>query len=178
MLIPFVSKAFCMLGAALSQGEDVRPALPESWHGVWIGKLVVHSQTGKTDELPMELHIGPIEDRKAYTWRIIYGVDKKRQVRNYELLPEGEKAGHFKIDEKNGIVIDARLMGDAIYCYFKVNEVLISAKYERRGECLFVEIASVGLKEPRVTGIKSRMFEVEAYRLEGVQVGELKKKGA
>src|SRR5262245_20107069 len=121
----------------------------------------------------MELHVGPIEGKQAYTWRIIYGVDKKRQVRNYELLPEGDKPGHFKIDEKNGIVIDARLMGDAIYCYFKVNEVLVSAKYQRRGESLFVEIASVGLKEPRVTGIKSRMFEVEAYHLQFVQVGEL-----
>lgn len=124
----------------------------------------------------MELHIGPIEGKKSFTWRIIYGVDKKRQVRNYELVPDLEKAGQFKIDEKNGIVIDARLMGNAIYCHFKVNDVLINAKYERRGESLFVEIASVGLKEPRVTGIKSRKIEVESYQLQGVQVGELKRK--
>jgi hypothetical protein len=174
MLFRTATMAFCLVFLGRCLAGEAESTLPESWHGVWTGTLKIHS-SGKPQDLHMELHIGPIKESNSLTWRIIYGKDKKRQVRDYELAPEPKRPGYFKIDEKNGIVIDARLMGNALYSHFKVGDALINAKYERRGDSLWVEIASVSAKDPRITGIKERKIEVQSYLSQGVQVGELKR---
>ena len=167
--------ALCLICLSQSQVQWPQRALPANWHGVWSGQLTVHTIKGKSFERSMEIAIAPIKDSNSLTWRITSTFENKKSVRNYELVPDAEKPGLFKIDEKNGIVIDARMMGNALYSYYKDGDILITAKYERRGESLHVELASVLLKEPRVSEIKSAMIEILSYQLGSVHTGELKK---
>src|SRR5262249_43943722 len=109
-------------------------------------------------------------------WKIISTFKDKKSVRNYELIPDANVNGLFQIDEKNGILLDARLMGNVLYTYFKDNDMLTSVKYERRGDSIIVELASVDTKDPRVSEIKSAKITIQSYQLKSVQVGELKRK--
>src|SRR5262245_772883 len=164
-----------IFAAPLSAG-DSPGELPKSWHGVWVGKLTVHTVKGKSFERDMEISILPIKDSKSVTWKITSSFKDKVSVRNYELFPELEKPGLFKIDEKNGILIDAQLLGQALYSSFKDDPMLTNVKYERRGDSVFVEMISVSLKEPRVTEIKNAMIEIQSFKVQSVQIGELRKK--
>jgi hypothetical protein len=164
-----------LLGTAAAPAGTPGPALPETWHGDWVGRLTVYGANGKRFERPWELHVAPVKGGGSLTWRIVSGIGGKQSVRDYELVPEPGKPGQFKIDEKNGIVIDARLMGNALYSCYKDGDVLISVRYERRGESLYVELTSVGLKDPRVSELKADGIEIHSYQVGSVQTGELKR---
>jgi len=152
--------------------------LPKEWHGVWVGQLTVHGPTGKTFQRPWEIRIEPLTNRSGVTWRITSGMGGQTTTRNYELLPDAGKPGDFKVDEKNGILIDARLMGHGLYSYYKDGDILICTRFELRGDSLWVELASVSLKDPRISTLKEDMIEIQSYRLGSVQSGELKRKKA
>ncbi len=155
-------------------GQDA--SLPEAWHGVWSGQLTVHTVWGKSFERFMQIEVAPVPSSKSVTWRITSTFGDKKSVRNYQLVPDAKKAGLFQMDEKNGILIDARLMGNTLYTYFKDGDMLTHVRYENRGTGLYMEMASVSLKDPRISAIKSEGIEIQSYELKTVQVGELKKK--
>lgn len=163
------------LPANLFAGDQAL-ALPAEWHGVWVGQLTVHTVTGKSFNRPMEIQIEPIADSKSVTWKITSSFNDRQSVRNYELVPYPEQQGLFKIDEKNGILIDARLFGQTLYSYFQDNEMLTNVKYELRGDSVHVEMASVSLKDPKLTSLKDPAIEIRSFGVRSVQVGELKKK--
>jgi hypothetical protein len=165
-----------LLWAVRAQAETPDAAFANTWQGVWTGRLTVRAANGKVFDRPWELHITPIKGSQALTWRIISGLGGKTSERNYQLIPDPKNPGRFKVDEKNGIEIDARLMGNTLYSYYKDGDVLICTRFERRGESLHVELASVSLKEPRVSRIKEDMIEIHSYQLGSVQTGELKRK--
>ncbi len=166
----------CLLGALSAPPSATGSALPDAWHGVWVGQLTVHTAKGKSFDRPIELKLLPVKGGQAYSWRMVTGIDNKTTVRDYELIPDPEKPGRFRLDEKNGIVLNAQLMGNALYSYFKDGDVLITARYELRGESLHVEMASVSMKDPLVSVIKEAQVEIQSYLLGSVQVGELRKK--
>jgi hypothetical protein len=166
----------CLLVVAPGPGGEVEPAFPKTWHGVWVGQLKVHGPKGKVFERPWELHVEPVRGGKAYSWRILSAIGDKKSVRNYELVPEPGAPGRFKIDEKNGIVLNARLAGDTLYSYYRDGDVLISTRFERRGDRLFVELESVDLKGPRVSDLKAAGIVIHSYQLGSVQSGELRRK--
>lgn len=96
------------------------PTLPKAWHGIWKGRCKTGNLRGTSIDFAMELHVEPIEGRDAWTWTIVYGEGAKRQVRPYELLPVAGSKGHFRVDEKNSIVIDSYLLGDTLYARFEL----------------------------------------------------------
>jgi hypothetical protein len=176
MSIQHAVTLLCLLWAAPAQADKPEPALPKTWHGAWVGRLTVRSANGKTFERPWELHIEPLKGGKSLTWRIVSEMDGKKSVRNYELVPDPEKPGQFQLDEKNGIFIDARLMGTTLYSYYKDGDILICTRFEHRGDSLHVELASVSLKTPRVSEIGADKIEIASYQLGSVQAGDLKRK--
>jgi hypothetical protein len=166
-----------LLAGISAPADGAVSVLPESWHGTWTGQLTVYTVWGKPFERSVELHISPIKRSKALIWRMVSSFKGKFTTRNYELVPDQQQPGLFRIDEKNGILLDARLMGNALYCYFKDNDMLTSIKYELRGQVLFMEMASVVLKNPRVSELKEAGVRIDSYQLGSVQAGELRKKG-
>ena len=165
---------------AHAQNADVAAmagALPRVWHGTWAGNLTVHSQDGASFERGMELAIEPDQDAKNLTWRMVSEFRGRTTVRNYELVAVSGEPGHYEIDEKNGIVLDAWLMGTVLYTYYKDGDVLITARYELRKEGLSMELATVDLAKPRVSTLKEEeeTFEVHSFRLLDAQTGILVK---
>jgi hypothetical protein len=166
----------CLLTSTPALPAEQGAALPDDWHGTWAGKLTVHTGSAKPFERTVELHIAPIKGSKTLTWRMVSSFKDKLTTRNYELVPNPKQPGLFQIDEKNGILLDARLMGNTLYCYFKDNDQLTNVKYERRGDSLFIEMASVSLKDPLVSDLRREGIRIESYQLRSVQVGELRRK--
>jgi hypothetical protein len=197
MMPSCVALCLCLL-VAPSQGgntggppalhEDKPTPLPDAFLGRWQGTLrisPVEDKTGNTPppkggDVPMELHIEPLADGKGHTWRIIYNTGPRREVRDYVLLPNAKQPNSFVIDERNGMLIDARLVGQGLFTQFKLQdarktqESLILARYERRGDALEVEILAFDVKSPRVTKDSQGKYEVASYVLQVVQRAELK----
>jgi hypothetical protein len=147
------------------------PGLSADWHGRWTGTLEIASVAGEAKETPMEMVIEPIKDSKNYRWRIVYG---KGPAREYELIPQ-EKAGHFVIDEKNGLLIDAWLVGATVHSQFQVGDSLIPVRYERAGDRLRFSLTVSSTKDPRTTKLIKGDFEAKAFKLEAVHAAELKR---
>jgi len=151
------------------------PTLPPAWHGIWTGTCTVEGPARKHLEFPMELHVAPIEGRRAWTWRIVYGEGERRQVRPYELLPVAGGKGHFRVDEKNSIVIDSWLHGSTLYSRFEVGKVSIDARYTLRGKSLDVSLATTSAAPVATTGGKDGVPPVRAFRFVALQSGTLTK---
>jgi hypothetical protein len=151
-----------------------KPALPVEWHGRWTGTLKVNAIGGKEQETQMELLVEPLKSRTGYRWRITYGEPKVRPARDYELIPQ-EKNGHFVIDEKNGIVIDAWLVGGTIHSQFQVGESMIPVRYELKGDTLVFSLVVYTSKDARTTKLTRGEMEAKAFQLQTVQTAELKK---
>ena len=161
---------------AKKAGTNALPTLPKAWLGIWKGPCTVAGPTRKRLDFPMELHVAPIEDRDAWTWRIVYGEGAKRQVRNYELLPVAGGKGHFRVDEKNGIVIDSWLHGDTLYSRFEVGAVSIDARYTltKQGK-LAVSLVTTRVAPSATTGGKDGVPAVRAFPFVALQSGVLTK---
>jgi hypothetical protein len=176
-LIVLAGFALFTAAPALAPAADPKEAagLPATWQGSWKGTLKITPVKGAAQKVAMELHALPTRDNKANTWRIVYGSGEKRQTRNYELAPVANKPGKFLLDEKNGIVLDCRLVGSVLYSQFKVNDNLILSRYERRGESLLVEMVSYNTRSPRASDVKGGDIKVESYTLLSVQTAELRR---
>ncbi|MCP3858961.1 MAG: hypothetical protein GY704_04860, partial [Phycisphaeraceae bacterium] len=109
-----------------------KPAFPASWIGRWKGAARSAIRGAPDREFTMELHVAPIPDRDAHTWTIVYGEGERRRVRAYEIVPVDAAAGHFRIDEKTSILIDAYLLGDALHSRFDVQNSSIDVRYVMR----------------------------------------------
>lgn len=166
-----LSTVLLAAGAKNPLPADPAPRLPE-WHGQWRGTLTI---AGAAQTIPMGLDIEPIEGRDALAWRIIYGEGSSRQVRDYELLP-GDAPGRFVIDEKNGILLDARLEGGVLVSAFEVQGNTLVARYELRGEELRYEIltwANAAQRES-VAGEGPEAIRVRAFPVGGYQRAALR----
>lgn len=157
-------------GIGYAGDQQLTSPLPKKWHGSWRGKLVITNKSGKPQEVPILLKIEPIKDTREATWAITYEPEKKAVLRNYKLVPAGDKPGQFQIDEQNGILLDARLVNNILYSQFKVGEAILTARYELRGERLVFEVTSAQ-PAPRKTG----KGKVHSYPVEVIQAAELTK---
>lgn len=119
--------------------EAARPVeiLPKSWIGLWEGEVTVESPGGGGGAFSMSLNIQPLaSDQNAagrLTWTIIYDGPQGRSERPYELVPVDLQAGRLMIDEKNGITIDACLIGNSLHSHFTVAGQTIWSRYELQG---------------------------------------------
>jgi hypothetical protein len=67
----------------------------------------------------MELQVAPSEARPdRLRFALVYGAGPTRDVRDYELVPVDLEAGVVRIDERNGIVLDATLRADSLATSF------------------------------------------------------------
>jgi hypothetical protein len=161
--------------AAVCLSQDAPTVLPATFAGRWQGTLEIKPLQGQLQSVPMELHIEPLKEGKGHTWRIIYGSGDRKQVREYQIRPEGKKPNAFIIDEQNGILLDAALAGNALHCQFKVSGNLLVARYKRRGEVLEYEILVFAAKAPRVSKVGPQgNLDVESYPLQTIQRAELR----
>ena len=148
------------VSSVASGAAPAPPAFPEGILGTWKGTVRSESPGGKSMEFPMALTVAPIEGRDAWSFTITYGEGERKQVRPYELLPVEGSPGRFRIDERNGIVLDAAFVGDTLHCGFSVQGNTIFARYRLADDAVefaidsFASGVETGGKDgaPAVTG--------------------------
>ncbi len=121
------------LSVKLLDAQTDSLAFPQSWEGKYTGTLEIFTAVGKTQSLPMELHILPIDTSDNHTFYIIYGEDKVAGLRPYELVTIDAAKGLYKIDEKNGIAMEGYLLGNSFVQRFEVMGNLLTMVTEKTG---------------------------------------------
>jgi hypothetical protein len=128
-------------------------AFPASWAGDWKGQLEIFTATGKVQELPMELHIHPLDTvPEAYTFQIVYGEDKVTGNRPYELVTVDAAKGLYLMDEKNSIKMEAYYVNGKLIQWFEVEGTLLYTTTELVGDALHWEIVSGSSTPASTTG--------------------------
>ena len=140
----------CLLCHALLLGaQDVSSSFPSSWTGRWEGDLLIHPAGGYKD-VKMALEIFP-GDSLGWHWTLIYIAQGREDRREYRLQPVDPAKGRWRIDERNGIILGARLLGNALFSVFEVGGTMLQARYSLEGDALRFEITTHGM-DPIITG--------------------------
>lgn len=145
--------------------------LPQPWLGTWDGDCTLTSSGQATRTFGMKLEVGPVDQGEGYTWRTTYELEGDApQVRDYRLLPT-QAPGHFIVDEQNGILIDAFLLGESVMVesfFIGSNGSLLNARWEVDGDTLGVEIPTFPTRPGRTTTGPGGI-QVTAFSMSGVQ---------
>jgi hypothetical protein len=107
---------------------DNEPAFqfPKDWIGDWKGELKIYNQQGFQRIIPMELRIYPAAITGRYSWQIKYDTS----LRDYELVTMDSALNHYAIDEKDGIIIQFKRLGNQLAGRFEVENTLLECVYE------------------------------------------------
>ena len=127
-------------------------SFPDDWLGYWEGELNIYNSTGKTMTVPMALDNSTTDQDSVWTWAIIYGEDTIAGRRDYELNVVDASKGHYVVDEKNSIFLDAFLLDNNLISTFKVAGNVLQSSYELDGEDMLFTIHMYGEEEIRTTG--------------------------
>ena len=132
--------------------EKRQYSFPDDWLGYWEGELNIYNSTGKTMTVPMALDNSKTDRDSVWTWAIIYGEDTISGRRDYELNVVDASKGHYVVDEKNSIFLDAFLLDNNLISTFKVAGNVLQSSYELDGEDMIFTIHMYGEEEIRTTG--------------------------
>jgi hypothetical protein len=146
---------------------------PEDWRGRWVGHLDQHTKGGST-RVGLALTIEPIADSREWIWRLEY---EGQPVRDYRLIPSQDGADRWRIDERNGIVIDAFLVDGALLCRFSVAKVEVQIEYRLGPDGVAIAIATFGREPMRTTPTDDGRFEVASFPLVAYERGTLAREG-
>lgn len=152
---------------------------PQYWLGYWEGELNIYNHTGRTMTIPMALDNATTDNDSIWTWAIIYGEDTISGRRDYELNIVDVSKGHYVVDEKNSIFLDAFLLDNSLVSTFNVGGSIIQSSYELDGNEMLFSIQMYNDKEIRTTGDTIYNGEeipiVKSYRNSVLQKARLKK---
>ena len=171
-----------MAFAVNAQTDSTALTFPATWEGVWAGKLEIYNRKGKAQELPMELHILPIDGTERYSWTIIYGEYKEAGKRDYELVTVDAENGVYAVDEKNSIQMEGYYLGGKFFQRFEVmGNMLLTTNEKIDDNTLTWEIISGSLEPVSSTGKQEvdgeEIPEVKAYPINVLQKAVLKRQG-
>jgi len=151
---------------------------PAKWVGDYKGDLRIHTTDSVAKHIAMDLKIHPTEKDSVYSWTLVYTVKDIKDVRSYELRSINSKKGHYQIDEKNSILIDAYYKNGIFTSFFEVMQTYIIATYTltEHGSILF-EIISASTKPVQISGNTTRdkdsIPEVKSFTVNGRQTALL-----
>jgi hypothetical protein len=159
----------------LPNGASAQAEFPASWVGHWSGTLEIFTATGKVQELPMELHIHPLDTMPiTYTYEIVYGEDKVTGARPYELVVVDAAKGLFLMDEKNSIKMEAYYLNGKLIQWFEVEGTLLYTTTELVNGELHWEIVS-GSSSPVSTTGNQKVGEEEIPPVKTYPVGAMQR---
>lgn len=173
----FLANFILIIGLCLaSDGFAQNKNFPESWTGNWKGELKWFKPGSSVPGVVnMELRIHPSDSGDNFTWQIIYG-SSSEDNRPYLLKAKDKSAGHWLIDELNGIVLDQFWAGDKLCGVFSVQNSTILNSYWLKDEELHIEFYSLGAKPVSVTGNGTRESpSVDSYAISGYQKAVLRR---
>jgi hypothetical protein len=129
-------------------------------------------------KIPMQLIVAQKSD-SIFQWKMIYNPQGKNDARDYEIKIKDVTKGHYIIDEKNSILIDAFYKNETLTSHFEVMESFILTSYHKLDDQTIV----FDLFSSKKTGIVSgntkvdnnTIPEVKSYTINGRQKAVLKK---
>ena len=143
-------------------------SFPADWEGTWEGDLKIFQANQEVQRVNMALQIEPISD-SVWTWVIQYGPEETGR-RDYQLLRVNQATGHYAIDEKNGILLDAYYQAGTLYSRFSVMKGLLTSRIQWVDGTLSYEIISGPLEPVAETGGTSEEVPpVQSYGIPTLQ---------
>lgn len=103
-------------------------SFPQDWIGTYSGKLNIWGIDTVKQEIRMTLQIQEKDSLDQYPWTIQYG---EQDIRKYALQKIDPINGHYLIDEKNSIFLDAFVKGNHLISRFEVMGNDLVVDYER-----------------------------------------------
>lgn len=149
----------------------------DGWIGKWAGELIIYNAPGyeKISSLHMELHISKTDSAGLYNWHIIYG-DSAKDHRKYLLRTIDESMGKYSIDEKNGILLGADMLGSKLISRFIVQGSMLDITYEMENDKIIFEVfAGSDTPEQTTTGSEENI-SVSSFKVTNYQKAVLMKK--
>ena len=163
----------CLVWVSLVSAQDQKLTFPQDYFGIYKGDLEITNSRG-TQTIQMEFHLQPTDSVGNYNYVLVYIADGKRQERHYNLIETDKEKGRYIVDENNGIILDATVVGNTLYSLFEVQGNIlttIETFFEDRMEFLITFSAR---KLKRTTGTENS-GDVHAYPVTTVQKGVLYK---
>ena len=158
--------------------QDTLP-FPQSWLGNWVGDLNIYRENKLVQTVPMELEMSSIDSSGNFVWAIIYGEDKEKGRRPYELQVVDAAKGHYLVDEKNTIQLETYLFQNKLYSWYQVQGNLLLSVYEKIGDQMIFEIVFGSQTPVSTTGGTTHNGEeippVDTYPISVVQRAVLTK---
>lgn len=150
---------------------------PLNFIGHWVGELEWH-QAGKSEskKVQMLLEVQPTDSAGKFTWRISYGGDHQ-DVRPYIIKRVDSTAGHWVIDEQNGIFLDYFWIGKRFTGSFTVLNSTLLNTFWLDGDSLVAEFYTFAAEPRRTSGKGSEDIPyVFSYLMKSSQKAILKRK--
>lgn len=185
MLRRFLILLFSMVTISHAIGQNSTSAqpktFPDEWLGVWEGTLHIYNHQNVLQSIPMSLENLRTDSADIFQWVIIYGEDKIKGKRDYILKTKDKSKGHYVVDEKNGILLDAYLLENKLISHFEVMGNQLTSIYERQEDKMIFEIIVNKSVPATVSGnIKAEgqedIPEVKSFPIIGYQKAILTKK--
>jgi hypothetical protein len=141
---------------------------PQSWVGRWEGTCQLRNPVPEADStFTMGLQIQPLGPQR-WQWQITYRGESLNQTRAYELQTVDVAAGHYVVDEKNGILLDAYLDGNQLMEQFEVGNSRLTVTHRLESSSrMAVDMMTFSNRPGRTSGAASQ--RVSAYPLLNAQ---------
>lgn len=140
-----------LFGIASEAQEQDSLRFPDAFFGKYKGTLNIEASKGSS-LYAMEFHLLPTDSSEIYKYTLIYGEGDTRQVRDYRLLTKDAEKGEYIVDEKNGILLDDRVVGNRMYAMFEVQETLLTTFITFEKDRMIFEIVATNTKNKNVSG--------------------------
>ncbi len=140
---------------------------PKSWEGNWKGTLQIFN-SNTTQDIPVSLQIQPKETNQ---WNFILHYEIEGQSpREYELI---NVDNDWKIDEKNGVVLALKKIGNRYATSFSVSDNTIICYYWIENSHLLMELHTISEKDKTSSLTDDKLFEIQHYQVISYQKGRL-----
>lgn len=169
-----VALLICISNILIAQ-ETNNLNFPGDYFGVYTGTLNISSERG-IQKIPMEFHLNTTDSIGKYKYVLVYGENEKRQERNYFLIEKDAEKGNYIIDEDNGILLNAKVLDNKLYCLFEVEQSLLTTFITFEKDQLLFEIVYSNTSKKGLSGSENDSIPlVTSYPLHVIQKATLLK---
>ncbi len=148
-------------------------ASPDEWAGAWVGTCMSDNYNTDNPTVPYEIKIKiGVNDATTLAWTIQYPPEVERR---YQLQLQSDLAGHYILDEKNGILIDQFYSANVLRELYVVNGRIFSGSTSKAGDAMTMEHTSYWANPLHRTSLPDGSFPVSSYALRDHTVCKLTK---
>jgi len=163
----------CATSFLFAQNDSLQ--FPQDFFGVYKGKLAIHNSAG-TSYVDMEFHLNKTDSIGKYQYTLVYIMGGKRQERLYNLIEKDASKGDYIVDENNGILLDAKVVGNTLYSMFEVQGNILTTTERFYKDAMDFEITFSSKAAKKVSGSEGENpIEVLSYPVTVVQKATLKR---